>query len=246
MTATDNTTLRIGTAGWTLPAAFRQAFPADGTELERYASIFATAEINTSFHRPHRTTTYQRWAASVPGDFRFAVKMPRTISHDSRLVGVLPQLDAFVAETAGLGDKLGPLLLQLPPGLSFNAETARGFFAALRARIASAVVCEPRHPTWFQPDADALLTEFRIARVVADPAIVPLARTPGGWRGLAYCRLHGVPRVYHSSYSAATIATVVASLAARDEAWCIFDNTASGAATGNALTALSVLRGDMA
>lgn len=240
MTIRDEPPLRIGTAGWTIPASFRQAFSAQGTELERYASVFGAVEINTSFHRPHRTKTYQRWAASVPEAFRFAVKMPRQISHDRRLVGATPLLDMFLSEIAGLGDRLGPLLLQLPPSLAFNPATDLRFFSDLRARLEGAAVCEPRHATWFTPEAGALLAEFRIGRVAAHPAVAPLASTPGGWPGLAYCRLHGEPRVYHSSYDDAMIGVVIASLTPHPEGWCIFDNTASGAATGNALTALSI------
>src|SRR4051794_13597269 len=107
--------VRIGTAGWSIPAAFADHFPAQGTNLERYAARFSAVEINSSFHRPHRPATYARWAASVGPDFRFAVKLPKVITHAARLVDVDAALDRFVAEINGLGAKLGPLLVQLPP-----------------------------------------------------------------------------------------------------------------------------------
>ena len=98
------------------------------------------------------------------------------------------------------------------------------------------VACEPRHPTWFEADAEALLRAHRIARVAADPARVPAAAEPGGWPALAYWRLHGSPQMYWSSYEPATLDALAARLAdAVSEPWCVFDNTTSGAAAANAL-----------
>ena len=78
-------------------------------------SRFDGVEINSSFYRPHRLSTYQRWADDVPDHFRFAVKMPKTITHEGRLRDVAEPLQRFLGEIAGLGDKLGPVLIQLPP-----------------------------------------------------------------------------------------------------------------------------------
>jgi uncharacterized protein YecE (DUF72 family) len=237
----DTLAIRIGTAGWSIPKETAGAFPADGTHLERYARVFDAAEINSSFHRPHRTSTYQRWAAAVPENFRFAVKVPKTITHVNKLSEVEPLLDHFLAEVAGLGNKLGPILVQLPPSLAFASETSERFLRNLRGRVGGSIACEPRHASWFVPEVDALLSELRIGRVAADPAPVPEAGRPGGWAGLTYCRLHGSPRIYYSAYSDETVQAVVAQLAINaaegSECWCIFDNTAAGAATANALTA---------
>jgi uncharacterized protein YecE (DUF72 family) len=71
--------IRIGCAGWSLPRVEQERFPAAGSHLERYASVFDAVEINSSFHRPHRPATYARWAAAVPSSFRFSVKLPKTI-----------------------------------------------------------------------------------------------------------------------------------------------------------------------
>jgi uncharacterized protein YecE (DUF72 family) len=139
---------------------------------------------------------------------------------------------------AGLGIKLGPLLVQLPPSLAFRPEAAGQFFVGLRNRFAGSVVCEPRHITWFSAEAEQVLTDFEIARVAADPAVVPAAARPGGWHGLVYYRLHGSPRMYYSAYSSEYLEALAGTLdeAARGSpVWCIFDNTAEGAAIENAL-----------
>jgi uncharacterized protein YecE (DUF72 family) len=222
------------------------AFPEAGSHLARYAARFPVAEINSSFHRPHRPGTYARWAAETPPDFRFAAKLPKAITHQLRLAAADEALDAFLAEAAGLGEKLAALLVQLPPSFAFDAAVAAPFFAGLAARTEAAVVCEPRHPSWFEDEADALLASHRVARVAADPARVPVAAEPGGWRGMAYHRLHGSPRMYYSSYPAEYLQSLVQRLlddaAAGREVWCIFDNTASGAAAANALELAAALK----
>ena len=239
----------VGCAGWSIPKGHAGAFPdaAAGTHLERYARRLRAVEINSSFYRAHRPATYERWAAAVPESFRFAVKVPRQITHLRRLADPAELLDAFLAEVGTLGAKLGPLLVQLPPGLPFDAGIAPAFFAALRERFPGSVVCEPRHPSWFVPDVERVLTDFKVARVAADPAPVPEAAHPGGWGGLAYYRLHGSPRVYYSEYADSYLEALTVKLAASTAAgvstWCIFDNTALGAATANALTVLERLKG---
>ena len=237
---------RIGTAGWTIPKQHAAAFPEDGSHLERYAQRFNAVEINSSFHRPHRRATYERWAASVPPDFAFAVKVPRTITHERRLVDAASLLDPFLEQASGLGGKLAVLLVQLPPSLAFDEETESAFFATLRARHAGNIVVEPRHPTWFTPESEALLLDHRVARVAADPAVVPSGAEPGGWSGLRYLRLHGPPRIYYSDYEPERIAHHAARLTRTHagEAWCIFDNTVLGAATGNALAMSRMFDGE--
>ncbi len=229
----------IGTAGWTIPRQHTDAFPTIGTHLARYAARFNGVEINSSFYRPHRPGTYARWADSVPAGFRFAVKVPKEITHIRRLVAAAEPLARFLAETGSLGDKIGPLLVQLPPSLAFDRGVAAGFFDALRARFKGSVACEPRHPTWFTDEADALMTRHAVARVAADPARVPPAREPGGWPGLVYYRLHGSPRTYYSGYGQPCIdalaGRIAATVAAGRTVWCVFDNTALGEATLDAL-----------
>jgi len=238
--------IRIGTAAWGIPKEHGAHFPVVGSHLERYSTVLNAVEINSSFYRPHRTATYERWAASVPEDFRFSVKVPKAITHERRLKDAGDLLDRFLSEAGALGPKLGPLLVQLPPSLSFQPGIADTFLSELRNRVEGGIVCEPRHASWFEPEVEALLDDLRIARVAADPAPVPGANEPGGWRGLSYYRLHGSPRIYYSAYSAEYLAAI-SDVLARDmaggaETWCIFDNTAAFAATGDALTVKSLVQ----
>ena len=240
-----STGLRIGTAGWGLPRLWRGEFPADGSYLERYAARFDAAEINSSFYRQHRRGVYERWAAAVPLEFRFAVKVPRAITHDQSLVAADVLLEVFLEEVAGLGSRLGPLLVQLPPSLALNEEHAEEFFETLRRLHAGPVALEPRHESWFGAKADQMMRRHRVTRVAADPARVPAAAEPGGDPGLVYYRLHGSPRIYWSDYEPARIAALAERLrraaTAGVDRWCIFDNTTLGTATGNALALASLL-----
>ncbi|MDO9115976.1 MAG: DUF72 domain-containing protein [Polaromonas sp.] len=231
--------VRIGCAGWSLPRDSWPAFPDTGTHLQRYAQRLHAVEVNSSFYRPHQPATYERWAAAVPAGFRFSVKLPKTITHENRLRDCAPLLRSFLAQAHGLRDRLGCLLVQLPPSLAFEDSTATPFFTALRAQHPGAVALEPRHASWFTPEVDAALKEQKIGRVLADPVLHEAGTAPGGWPGLVYVRLHGSPRMYYSSYGVKTLQVLAARLReAADggaDVWCIFDNTAAGAAVGNAL-----------
>jgi uncharacterized protein YecE (DUF72 family) len=235
--------LYIGTAAWALPRDVRDSFPAGASNLERYAGRLNATEINSSFYGPHKRATYERWAASVPADFRFAVKLPKAITHEARLADCDALLTCFAEETGGLGEKRGPILVQLPRSFAFDAALADSFFTRLAATAGGPAVLEPRHASWFEPQAEALLTAHRIARAAADPAPAPVAGKPGGWTGLAYFRLHGSPQIYRSPYDDAALAAWLGKVrAAAGERWVVFDNTTSGAATRNTLTFLDLTK----
>lgn len=230
--------IRVGCAGWSILSRHRALCGEDGSHLARYAARFDVVEVNSSFYRPHAATTYARWAAQVPASFRFSVKLPKAISHEARLRRCGGALDRFAAETAGLGRKLGGLLLQLPPSLAYEARMADTFFAMLRRRFAVPVACEPRHPSWFEPRVDVLWRRYAIARVAADPARVPDAGRPGGAGRWAYFRWHGAPRMYYDAYDDAHLHALAHALRAASgpgrPAWCLFDNTAAGHALADA------------
>ena len=242
LSTTDSTTaysarqcVRIGCAGWTIPRVSSQYFLSGDSHLERYATALNCCEINSSFYREHRPQTWEKWAVSVPSSFQFAVKAPRSITHEGQLVVNRPTLAAFLTQLVPLGDKLGPVLFQLPPKLQFQPEKVRRFLSQLREMHRGDIVFEPRNPSWFNAIADNLLSQFSVSRAGADPACVPDGLNAGGWRELAYFRLHGSPRRYYSSYDELFLKALAVRIGRLMRVWCIFDNTATGAATTNAL-----------
>jgi len=237
----------VGCAGWSLSKDVADRFPADGSHLQRYGRTLNAVEINSSFYRPHRPATYARWADSVPPAFRFSVKLPRTITHERRLAGVADLVQQFARETASLGEKLGCVLVQLPPSLQFDGAVARDFIDLLRGPFSCMLALEARHASWFGIEASELLQTHVISRVMADP---PAGQT-GAHEATApslYIRLHGTPKVYYSSYSQEYIEQLALRLRearrSAHPAWCIFDNTAAGCAVPNALSLLSRLTCD--
>lgn len=226
----------IGTAAWSLPKAVADRFAREGSGLARYASVFAGVEINSTFYRRHQPSTFARWAGSVPNGFRFSVKVPKEITHVRAMKNIDAQFDIFLRDIAPLGQKRGPLLFQLPPSLSFDADEMAGTLESVRDAEQGPIVIEVRHKSWSSDEAIALLRTYRIDRVLADPALVWPAE---GFADLPrYVRLHGAPKVYYSSYTDEQISSFSQLLA--PDSWCIFDNTASGAAIENALAMLEL------
>ena len=131
----------IGTAGWTIPRDVADRFPSEGTSLQRYAARFAVTEINSSFHRPHRLSTWERWRDSVPPDFRFSVKLPKTITHQAKLANCGGLFGEFLDQAHGLGEKLAVLLVQLPPKLELDRAIASAFFKELKQRSSARLAC---------------------------------------------------------------------------------------------------------
>lgn len=235
----------VACAGWSISSAASAGFPSEGSHLERYAAVLPAVEINSSFYRPHRPATYARWRDSVPDSFRFSVKLPKEITHGLRLRQVGAALEKFLAEAAHLEHKLGCLLVQLPPSLAWQPGTAHDFFRILHNMTEVDIVCEPRHSSWFTAEAAALLAEYGVTYVRADPQVCPLP-AQGQVEKTVYWRLHGAPEIYHSPYPDSfldDLATrIVRQRAAGVTVWCVFDNTASGAALPNALSLLARLR----
>ncbi len=229
----------VGCAGWSIGRDVADGFSSEGTHLQRYAGRLTGVEINSSFYRPHRRATYERWAQSVPEDFRFSVKMPKVITHQLRLAGCETELETFLDQCAGLGDRLGCLLVQLPPSLAYDEAVAQRFFMALREQCVTPVVLEPRHESWCS--AQPLLISHQVSQAAVDPSRISTDRTPAGTP--RYWRLHGSPRIYHSPYDLPYLESLAVQLTTQqaESTWCIFDNTASGAAMANALTLLSLL-----
>ncbi|WP_313002086.1 DUF72 domain-containing protein [Brevundimonas sp.] len=238
--------IRIGTAGWAIPAAVRDRFPVAGGGLERYAARLGAVEINSTFYRRHRVSTFERWAAATPADFRFAAKAPRQITHRRKLENCEDLLAELAADLKGLGDRLGAVLIQTPPSLAFDETRTGSFLDACRGLFEAPIVIEPRHASWFTASADHWLAARQVARVAADPEPAPGAGMPGGSRGLVYFRLHGSPEMYRSAYGRDRLEVILQGVMAAGEAgaerWVVFDNTASGAAAADALALARMAR----
>ena len=226
----------IATAAWSIPKKVADRFAKEGSGLTRYASVFDGVEINSTFYRRHKTSTFERWAESVPDSFRFAVKIPKEITHTRAMKDIAESFETFLEDIAPLGEKRGPLLCQLPPSLAFDAEVLQTAFKTMRDAADGPIVIEVRHKSWGSAEALDLLKNYAIDRVLADPAPVWPADdfdTPP-----KYVRLHGNPKIYYSSYTDEEIRSFSKLLA--PASWCVFDNTASGAAIENALTMLEM------
>lgn len=228
--------LRVGIAGWSNPPPPNRQRRAEQSHLQYYAEHFSCVEINSSFYRTHRQSTYAAWNLATPASFRFAVKMPRAITHDSGLEDTGEATAQFFDDIEALQPKLGAVLVQLPPSLEFDAAQVHAFFKSMPKSRRTPLVCEPRHASWFTGAADALLEQLNVTRVATDPTAFESARLPGGNPDLAYFRWHGSPHKYYSSYSQIQLAEFAAQVAAvgGPRTWCIFDNTAQHAAWNNA------------
>ena len=238
-------TIRVGCAGWSIPQESVGFFSPEGHHLQRYARVLNCCEINSSFYRSHKEATWARWRQFVPPEFRFSVKMPREITHEGALNCSPETLLSFLQQISTLKEKVAVVLVQLPPGLEFSPERAKTFLSMFRDNYSGSIAWEPRHSSWFSDEANAVLSQFGIARVAADPAVVRSASQPGGFTDFTYFRLHGSPRRYYSEYSEAflgTLASRLAGLAPTHKVWCIFDNTAAGFAIQNALGLMARLR----
>jgi len=222
--------IRVGISGWRYPPWRGTFYPRDlpqRRELEYASRHVATIEVNGSFYSLQRPEFYARWRDETPADFVFSVKGPRYVTHMLKLRGSEQAVANFFASgIANLGEKLGPILWQLPPMLRFDPERLAPFLAALprdtdeaaaiarrrndkvkgRARLAFGP-CHPlrhalevRHPSFVDPAFVDLLRDQNVALVVAD--------TAGKWpyaedvtADFVYLRLHGDKKLYVSGYT---------------------------------------------
>jgi uncharacterized protein YecE (DUF72 family) len=241
--ASQKSSFHIGTAGWAIPKISRDEFiAADSVKpdhLRSYSQKLSGVEINSAFYREHQPKTYAKWALSTPDGFRFSVKLAKRFTHEQKLVVDTSDLQMVLEGILHLEEKLGVILVQIPPKLAFDEAVAEDFFAALRELYTGPVAFEPRHGSWVEREATRVLEDYQIARVIADPDRLgeapPIRSAP-----ISYVRLHGSPKVYYSNYEEPALRDWTERL--REEAksksavWCIFDNTAAQHATANALT----------
>ncbi len=226
----------FGTAGWSIPGELHSLFPGPGAHLERYARTLSAVEINSSFYRHHQAKTYARWGKSVPEYFRFSVKLAKAFTHEARLAPSGTSLRDSLLGMAELGEKFSVLLVQLPPTLEFHPARTENFLGFLREHCPAEIAWEPRHPSWAQAPALALLEKYGAVKVIADPEPCPTPLLGADFR-LRYYRLHGRPVIYRSRYHLPFLRRLSRAIvdAPARSLWCIFDNTTYGYALENAV-----------
>ena len=180
----------VGTSGWQYKDWSGRFYP-DGLPqrlwLEHYAKSFATVEINNAFYRLPERSTFEAWRARTPGDFCVAVKMSRYLTHIKRLREPQEPVARFLDHARGLGDRLGPVLVQLPPNLRADADLLE--VALNQFPKAVKVAVELRHKSWWTDETRAVLERHNAALVWADRhsrPVGPLWRTAD----FGYLRLH--------------------------------------------------------
>ncbi|MGH2694722.1 MAG: DUF72 domain-containing protein [Actinomycetota bacterium] len=230
----------IGTSGW-MYRDWRRCFYPDGVAqkqwLEHYADRFDTVESNSAFYRLPERKTFEDWARRTPRDFVWAVKMSRFLTHVRRLRQSAEPVKRFLDHARGLGPKLGPVLLQLPPNLKADLGALDETLQRMGNR--ARVVVEFRHESWFTDETEALLRERGAALCLADRGskpVSPLWRT-ADW---GYLRLHEGTASPHPCYGRAALETWAQRLAElwgpRAEVFVYFNNDTRGCALSNART----------
>jgi uncharacterized protein YecE (DUF72 family) len=230
-------TIWIGTSGWQYRdwrGTFYPARLAQAHWLESYAGAFATVESNNAFYRLPERRVFEAWADRTPDDFRMAVKLSRFLTHVRRLRDPAEPVERFLDRASGLGAKLGPVLIQLPPQLrsepSRLADTLDQFPAGVRVAV------EFRHGSWFSDDVRSLLEQRGAALCLADRRGLrtPLWRT-ADW---TYVRFHEGRAAPQPCYGRTTLATWIERIRdgwGRDaEAWVYFNNDPRGCAPRDA------------
>ena len=232
---------RIGTSGWMYDDWRGRFYPAGVPKrlwLEHYASVYDTVEINNAFYRLPERDSFAVWrqrVTPIQPDFCFAVKISRYLTHIKRLKEPQEPIQRFVARVTTLGDRLGPVLLQLPPTLVADS----GLLDAALSLLPMRVAVEPRHPSWWTSEVRQVLEKRKAALVWADRLgrpVTPLWRTTD-W---AYVRLHEGRANPRPEYGRAALTSwrdrVVAEFGSHPDAYVYFNNDPGGAAIRNADT----------
>jgi len=235
----------IGTSGWHYDHWRYRFYPEKSAKadwLGFYASHFNTVELNNSFYRLPSENAFANWYTSSPASFIFAVKVSRFITHIKRLRNSEEPLDTFITRAKGLGEKLGPLLYQLPPNMHRDDNRLESFLSLLPQGMKHVV--EFRHQSWLEKTVFEILHKYNVGLCIFDmPSITcPLVATAD----FAYVRFHGSTGLYSSCYSdeeLADWAKRLADLATDLKAiYIYFNNDVEAFAVKNALTLRSYLQ----
>jgi uncharacterized protein YecE (DUF72 family) len=229
----------VGCSGWHYEHWRGLYYPAELPRrewLQFYARQFATVELNNSFYRLPSEKAFVAWRESTPPDFVFAVKVSRFITHIKRLRNFGSAVENFLSRAALLGEKLGPLLYQLPPNMKRNDELLQSFLYSLPRQYQHVV--EFRHESWIDDAVFDILRVHKVGLCVFDmPGLTcPFVATTDS----VYLRFHGSAGLYSSCYSDEELsqwAQRIARLGQNIKAGYIYFNNDAGAfAVKNAIT----------
>jgi uncharacterized protein YecE (DUF72 family) len=199
-----------------------------------YCEHFATVELNNAFYRLLERSSFEKWHDGTPGDFVFALKASRYLTHVRRLRDPEQPVDTLMERAVGLKTRLGPVLLQLPPNLKADPPALDETLAAFRGRARVAV--EARHPSWFTDEVRAVLESHDAALCLADggPVDVPKWRTTN-WSYVRFHRGAGRPAPCYTRSALETWARELATKWKRSEdVFCYFNNDPNGCALRDA------------
>ncbi|TWW01636.1 DUF72 domain-containing protein [Chitinophaga pinensis] len=240
--------IHIGTSGWSYKHWREIFYPPDlkPTEyLSFYAGHFQTAEINTSFYHLPKPATVEKWTDTVNTRFHFCPKISRFITHIKKLNDPEDTLPRFFDVFDPVHKHLGPVLIQLPATLGFHEDKVSHFFGVLKEYKGYSFAIEPRHESWLQDNAIALLEKYRIAFVIAESG----KRWPYGEFVTArhiYIRFHGPDGSYATSYSHKTLEKYAEKMRNWKEeghtVWVFFNNDVHGYAIENANTLIDMTK----
>lgn len=268
--------IRIGISGWTYPPWRGVFYPkglAQKKELAYASRAVDTIEINGSFYSLVRPSSVQKWCDETPDGFVFSVKGSRYVTHLKRLTNIeTPLANFFASGILAFGEKLGPILWQLPPNMPFNPEKLDSFLSLLPHTMQEAAALakkhdvrvagrsfvrakydgpihyalEVRHPSYETPSFLRLLRRHQIAVCVADTA----GKYPEFYEPTAevvYVRLHGDKKLYESGYSRKALfrwASLIGEWQKRHDVYVYFDNDAKVRAPFDARSLRAILRGE--
>jgi uncharacterized protein YecE (DUF72 family) len=233
--------LYCGTSGWSYKHWSGEFYP-PGTRpsgyLEYYCTKFDCVELNSSFYHLPRPATVEGWLKRSPGNFRYCVKLSRFITHRKRLADSGEALQRFFGVFEILLPKMGPVLIQLPPGLVFDRELASDFIGLLRERYSNyRFAIEVRHRSWIDDRFFSMLHDHAMAFVIADSG----PRFPSREAVTAdfvYLRFHGAEKLYASDYDETALRMYAEKIAgwldSGIEVWAFFNNDFGGFAVRNA------------
>ena len=233
-------TLHLGTSGYAYEEWRHGVFYPEGVTASRmlahYASVFGSVEINYTFRRFPSEATMRSWLTQTPETFRFALKANQRITHGRRLRAVGPDVADFLVRARELGDRLGPILFQLPPNLEYDPALLEEFLSLLPESLG--VAMEFRHPSW--DAAWGLLADRGIARCVADTDEQPAMETDLCWAPFGYLRLRRA--TYGEAELMAWATRIRDALAAGTDVYCYFkhEDSAAGPRMAQALGSLLV------